>query len=38
MSVTVNVSARQFADARLASDIQDALSRRESIRRDCNWK
>jgi diguanylate cyclase (GGDEF)-like protein/PAS domain S-box-containing protein len=25
MHVTVNVSARQFADARLASDIQDAL-------------
>ena len=25
MSVTVNVSARQFADARLANDIQDAL-------------
>ena len=25
MNVTVNVSARQFADARLASDIQDAL-------------
>ena len=25
MSITVNVSARQFADARLASDIQDAL-------------
>jgi EAL domain-containing protein (putative c-di-GMP-specific phosphodiesterase class I) len=25
MSVTVNVSARQFSDARLASDIQDAL-------------
>src|SRR4051812_39704511 len=25
MNVTVNVSARQFADARLANDIQDAL-------------
>jgi diguanylate cyclase (GGDEF)-like protein/PAS domain S-box-containing protein len=25
MNITVNVSARQFADARLASDIQDAL-------------
>jgi EAL domain-containing protein (putative c-di-GMP-specific phosphodiesterase class I) len=25
MSITVNISARQFADARLASDIQDAL-------------
>jgi EAL domain-containing protein (putative c-di-GMP-specific phosphodiesterase class I) len=25
MSITVNVSARQFADARLANDIQDAL-------------
>ena len=25
VSITVNISARQFADARLASDIQDAL-------------
>jgi EAL domain-containing protein (putative c-di-GMP-specific phosphodiesterase class I) len=25
MNITVNISARQFADARLASDIQDAL-------------
>ena len=25
MNITVNVSARQFADARLANDIQDAL-------------
>jgi PAS domain S-box-containing protein len=25
MNITVNVSARQFADARLASDLQDAL-------------
>jgi len=25
MSITVNISARQFADARLANDIQDAL-------------
>ncbi len=27
MNVTVNVSARQFADARLANDIQDALQK-----------
>lgn len=27
VNITVNVSARQFADARLANDIQDALQR-----------
>jgi len=38
MNVTVNVSARQFADARLVNDLQDALRRLELIRRACNWR
>jgi EAL domain-containing protein (putative c-di-GMP-specific phosphodiesterase class I) len=34
MHVTVNVSARQFADARLANDIQDALKIDRSLIRE----
>jgi EAL domain-containing protein (putative c-di-GMP-specific phosphodiesterase class I) len=38
VNITVNVSARQFADPRLASDIRNALQQTESNLHGCNWK